>query len=180
MVVEEPFALFITWTCYGTWLPGDPRGYVSDTLQPGNARIPKNNNPGSDYSAGHEFTHKIAKQRQKSDTVYLTREQARIAADNLLETARIRDWRMLRAAVMRNHIHLVVADCPDDGPGVRRILKGNAQAKLSQAQGHSRRWWTAGGSNRYLHSEDAIRAAIRYVTEQRWKLAEIVDMEVVT
>jgi hypothetical protein len=128
MVVEEPFALFITWTCYGTWLPGDPRGYVSDTLQPGNARIPKNNVPGTDYSAGHEFTRKIAKQRQKSETVYLTQAQARLAADNFLETARSRDWRILRAAVMRNHIHLVVADSPDDGPGVRRILKGNAQA----------------------------------------------------
>jgi REP element-mobilizing transposase RayT len=135
MVIEEPFALFITWTCYGTWLPGDSRGYVSDTLQPGNAPIPKNNAPETDYSPGHDFTRETAKKRQKFDTVWLSIIQAGIIVENLLETAHKRDWRILRGAVMRNHIHVVVTDCPDDGPGVRRILKGNAQTQLSQSQG---------------------------------------------
>ena len=178
MIVEEPFALFITWTCYGTWLPGDPRGHVSNTLQFSDAALPKNNVPETDYSPGDKFTNNTAQALQKYPTVYLSQKQACIVADNLLETARKRDWRILRGAVMCNHIHVVITDCPDDGPGVRRILKGNTQAKLSQAIGHSKRWWTENGSNRYLHSEDAIRAVIRYIAAQKGKLAEIVDMEI--
>jgi hypothetical protein len=34
MSADEPFALHITWTCYGTWLPGDQRGHVSNVLLP--------------------------------------------------------------------------------------------------------------------------------------------------
>jgi hypothetical protein len=26
---REPLGYFITWTCYGTWLPGDDRGWTS-------------------------------------------------------------------------------------------------------------------------------------------------------
>ena len=29
----RPFALHITWTCYGTWLPGDERGYVAGAFR---------------------------------------------------------------------------------------------------------------------------------------------------
>jgi REP element-mobilizing transposase RayT len=177
MVIEEPFALFITWTCYGTWLPGDSRGHVSDTLQPGSASIPKNNAPQTEHSPGHEFTLKTAMQRQRFGTVKLTTEQARHLANNLLEVARKHDWRILRAAVMYNHIHLVITDCPDDGPGVRRILKGNSQAKLNHIYQETKRWWTRGGSNRYLHSEEAIRATIKYVAEQKGILSEIIDMD---
>jgi REP element-mobilizing transposase RayT len=178
MVVEEPFALFITWTCYGTWLPGDTRGHVSNTLQYADVALPKQNVPETEYSTGDDFTNKTTKALQKYPSVFLTQEQAGTVANNLIDAARKRDWRILRAAVMNNHLHLVIVDCPDDGPEVRRILKGNTQNALSQTQGHAGRWWTTGGSNRYLHLEEAIRATIKYVAEQKGKLAEIVDMEI--
>jgi REP element-mobilizing transposase RayT len=76
---------------------------------------------------------------------------------------------------MANHVHIVITECPDDGPAVRRILKGVAQAGLSDDAGENRRWWTRGGSDHYLHTEEAILAAIRYVAEQQFKLAEIID-----
>jgi hypothetical protein len=62
---------------------------------------------------------------------------------------------------------------------VRRILKGTSQAILSDKAGENRRSWTRGGSDHYLHSEEAILAAIRYVAEQEYKLAEIIDMRVI-
>ena len=29
MAYSEPLAYFLTWTTYGTWLPGDERGYYT-------------------------------------------------------------------------------------------------------------------------------------------------------
>ena len=175
MVIEEPFALFITWTTYGTWLPGDERGCVSNTLLPGGGFVPKENRIGVDARRDDAFTREQAKQQQNWDSVWLTPDEAFTAISALASAASKRHWRILRAAAMSNHIHVVVTDCPDDGPAVRRILKGNANAELSRARGKSLRWWTTGGSDHYLHGLESIDASIQYVSNQHGKLAEIVD-----
>lgn len=36
-VMDEPLAYFLTWTTYGSWLPGDERGWVD---KPGQIREP--------------------------------------------------------------------------------------------------------------------------------------------
>jgi REP element-mobilizing transposase RayT len=108
----------------------------------------------------------------------LTPAQALHAAEGLVAAARERGWHILRAAVMANHIHVVICHCPDDGPAVRRVLKGVSQSKLSKTAGRSQRWWTAGGSDRYKHGHTAIDAAVDYVARQAYKLVEIVDMQV--
>lgn len=79
---------------------------------------------------------------------------------------------------MRNHVHVLVCNCPDDGPAVRRVLKGVSQAALNDVEG-VRRWWTSGGSDRYKHGNDAIEAAFAYVANQEGKLVEIVETQVV-
>ena len=178
MGADEPFGLFITWTCYGTWLPGDQRGYVSDTPRPDAPYTRKKNVPGTPYSADDAYTHNRARQRQKSSTAELSREQAGVVVEGLVEAAAGRQWRILRAAVMYGHVHVVITGCPDDGPQVRRVLKGTTQARLSKHVGRPRRWWTKGGSDRYLHGEAAICAKVDYVAQQEGLLAEIVDMEV--
>jgi hypothetical protein len=46
--LPEPLAYFLTWPTYGTWLPGDERGWVQyrHGLQP----------PGSNQGAGGSYT----------------------------------------------------------------------------------------------------------------------------
>src|SRR6266852_1278521 len=118
MMNDRPFALHITWTCYGTWLPGDRRGHVSNVLLPEGGFRPKENVPGTPYSRGDKFTHQRARALQKEPTVYLTAEQALVVAVSLNQAAQARGWRILRGAVMANHIHVVLMDCPNDGPAV--------------------------------------------------------------
>jgi REP element-mobilizing transposase RayT len=174
---ERPFAIHITWTCYGTWLPGDSRGYVSNTLLPEGGYQRKQNTPGTAVAVDDPYTRQRARALQKGPTVYLTAEEALCAARSLVDAARKRGWRILRGAVMSNHVHVVVTRCPDDGPEVRRILKGNSQASLSEATGRYQKWWTAGGSDRYKHDHAAIEAADVYVAQQAGMLAQITDME---
>jgi REP element-mobilizing transposase RayT len=177
MATDQPFALLITWTCYGTWLPGDRRGYVSNTLLPQGGSLPKQNTPGTPITSDDSFTQQRARASQKAPSALLCADLALETAKALVEAARKRGWRIMRGAVMVNHVHVVVMDCPDDGPVVRRILKGCSQAALSEKTRASRRWWTGGGSDRYKHGWEAIEAAIEYVAQQPGMLAEIVDMQ---
>jgi len=178
MPSDRPFALLVTWTCYGTWLPGDSRGYVSNTLLLERGFEPKQNTPGTPYIADDNYTRERARALQRGDTAYLSPALALVAAQALIEAAKDRGWRIVQGAIMANHVHVVVQDCPDDGPTVRRILKGTSQNALSRHVGKNKRWWTSGGSDRYKHGEPAIRAAIEYVARQRRALAQIVDMRV--
>jgi REP element-mobilizing transposase RayT len=115
---------------------------------------------------------------QQGETVWLTQAQALCAAKALVAAAQTRGWRILHAAAMANHVHVLLCNCPDDGSAVCRVLKGVSQAALNDAEGKSQRWWTAGGSDRYKHCNAAIEAADKYIAEQERKLAEIVDLEV--
>jgi hypothetical protein len=173
--IDQPFALLITWTCYGTWLPGDRRGYVSNTLRPAGNFERKRNLPGTPVAADDPYTRAVARSHQRRPTVWLSSALAFAAADALSEAACLRRWQLLRGAVMANHCHVVVFDCPDSGPLVRRILKGVSQRALSRAVGQPRRWWTQGGSDRYLHGHAAIEAAIHYVADQQRMLATILN-----
>jgi REP element-mobilizing transposase RayT len=112
--------------------------------------------------------------------VGLSAEEALCAARSLVGAARERGWWIVRGAVMANHVHVVITDCPDDGPAVRRILKGNSQSALGKERGRRQRWWTAGGSDRYKHDHTAIEAAVAYVSRQPGMLAQIIDMQAST
>ncbi len=171
----RPFALHITWTTYSTWLPGDERGHVSNILLPDGDIIHKHNTPGTPYAAGDDFTRQQARDLQSGDTVWLTAPQALCACQALAAATAKRGWRLVRAAAMANHIHNVVIDCPNDGPLVRRILKGVSQAALSDFAGRNQRWFTAGGSDRYKNDDEAINNAIQYVADQPYQLARVID-----
>jgi len=176
---DQLFAMFFTWTTYGTWLPGDERGHVSNTLRSTGGFEQKQNQPETPYAAGDDFTRERARSLQKWQTVRLDEPQAIVVAESLVKLSETREWMILRAAVMSNHVHVVLTKCPTDGPAVRRILKGVTQSDLSKFVGESRRWWTAGGSDRLRQGEQSILETVRYTANQTGKLAEIVENRVV-
>ncbi len=175
---EVIFALHESWTCYGTWLPGDERGYVSNMLTDEGYR-PKHSVPGTPCDCDDERTRRRAEQLQAHPTVRLSPAQARCVAEAICAAAIDRDWVVLQGAVMANHAHMVVTNCPDDGPAVRRVLKGVSQAALSRQAERPGRWWTRGGSDRYKHGATAVRNAVQYVADQPYMLVAIVNNEVV-
>lgn len=176
---NSPFALFITWTSYGTWLPGDPRGYVSNTLREDGAFEPKRNQRGTPYSRGDPRTLASAQRLQKHNTVWLNAGQAVTAAEALIKAAAERHWFIIRAAIMASHIHTLTTDCPDDGSAVLRIFKGVTSAELSNKAGRPGRWWTHGGSVRYLHDQRSIDAVESYIRRQKGIFREVVQMRVI-
>ena len=170
-----PFALHVTWTTYGTRLPGDARGYVSNTIKPHGGFERKENAPGTPVRAADAYTNERAVALQRFPAVLLSREQAHWTAEELVAVATKEGWIVLRAAVMRNHVHVLVAECPDNGPLVRRKLKGVTQTGLNRRFGRPMKWWTDDGSNRYKHDAAAIEAAVNYIANQPGMLAGVID-----
>jgi hypothetical protein len=91
----------LTWTTYGTWLPGDRRGFVSDVVDGIGPEV-RHNIPGTPVDADDERVRARALENLVGQPVWLTTEQAAIALAQFQETAAFRGWSLLAAAVMAN------------------------------------------------------------------------------
>jgi len=118
----------------------------------------------------------------KSSPIRLHTDQAIHLRDQMMQTATVRDWRILAMAVMSNHIHVVVG-VPGDPDPVRilRDFKSYGSRALSERWGKppGDRWWTRGGSTRKLPDTPAVFAAIAYVRNQPYPLATWLDPDFV-
>src|SRR4051795_862819 len=126
-VHDENFALLITWTCYGTWLPGDCRGYVSNTRRPDSSYERTHNIPGTQFTANDPVTRQYSAEKQQHTTATLDQEHAPVAARGILDACANRNWHVVRAALMWNHVHVIVVQCPDNGP--KSAASSRASAK---------------------------------------------------
>lgn len=159
----------LTWTTYGTWLPGDRRGFVSNVPDGPGPEV-RHNIPGTPYDADDVSVRQRARDNLVGDPVWLTAEQAAIVLEQFRLTAAYRGWSLLAAAVMANHVHLVVGVPGDPDPAqllhdfksyATRALKAHGQVPSGG------RWWTESGSRRKLSGARAVQAASAYVLNQQ-------------
>ena len=86
------------------------------------------------------------------------------------ETAEYRGWELLTAAVLSNHIHLVVGvDGDPDGGDILGDFKSYASRRLNRLYGArlNGSWWAESGSRRVLKREHDLIEAVRYVARQK-------------
>jgi REP element-mobilizing transposase RayT len=170
----------ITSTTYGTWLPGDARGFV------GRVWDARPDDPGAttlrathdtiDTPYDRDMPGLEAKSRSlmKGEPILLTAEQAHAVLNQFVETAEYRQSLLHAASVMANQFHLVVsAPAGIQTDAVLRDFKSYAARVLNRQWGKPRSgtWWTASGSRRRLPDDRAVESAIRYVWRQHRVLA---------
>jgi REP element-mobilizing transposase RayT len=168
----------LTWTTYGTWLPGDGRGFVSELRDESGEKV-LHNTPGTPCDADLPPLQAYAASIMSEDAVRLDQAQADAVAAQLRETAAHRGWWILVLAVMANHVHVVVG-VPGD-PDPKKLLgdfKGWATRRLKEGWPGRENWWTEGGSKRRKKSAEAIRAAVVYVRDQPNALVVCIDPRV--
>jgi REP element-mobilizing transposase RayT len=161
-------AWLLTWTTYGTWLPGDKRGSVT-RIRESPAPRQMHNAPGTPYDGRMPGLEAAAQQSLKGPPIFLDRAQAERITAQFKESAKCRGWRLLASAVMRNHVHLVVlADDSVKSADLVRTFKSYASRALNadSPKPAGGRWWTTSASRRPLPDERAIQAAVRYAREQ--------------
>jgi REP element-mobilizing transposase RayT len=157
--MSSVLAYHITWTTYGTWLPGDSRGWVKwgewgvkppDPEREHNARV-----------------------RMLEPAVVLTAEQRDIVEKAIRDHSSVRRWFLHAVNVRSNHVHTVVT-ADRDADEVMNQLKAWCARRLSDAAGlvgavaktaGRRRWFTEGGNKESIDNEEYLENAIRYVLE---------------
>ncbi len=160
---------------YGTWLPGDRRGSVTDVRDrrlsdPVSSHRLTHNKPGEACEAHLAGLERSAHSRLKGPPILLTTPQAAVFLEQLRETATYRGWLLQAVAIMTNHFHLVVAVTGDPKP--RKILadfKSYGTRALNRQFGRppSETWWATNGSKRKLPDQRAIAGAINYVLHKQ-------------
>jgi REP element-mobilizing transposase RayT len=155
----DVLAYHIVWTTYGTWLPGDARGWVQSGkwgIQP------------PDLEREQQ-----ARAMMAGEMVVLSQEQRDAVEQAIRENCRIRGWTLHAVNVRSNHIHVVVTS-DRDGDATRDQLKSSASRCLSDLAGLTvpvarkagrKRWWTEGGDAEKICDERYLENAIRYVLE---------------
>lgn len=157
--MSEPLAYHITWTAYGTWLHGDPRGWIetgaSCVLPPDEARLRR------------------ARERMTQPPVEFDETQRSLIERVIEEHCRIRGWHLHARNVRSNHVHIVVTAnrSPEE---VMNQLKAWCSRRLSDAAGLTDatgkkagrwKWFTEHGSTRWINDETYLENAVRYVIE---------------
>ncbi len=159
----EPLAYFLTWSTYGTWLPGDQRGWVL-------------------YRRGMQSPDAIlerqAKARMKEDACRLDEEERRLVELTICDHCRVRGWTLHAVNCRSNHVHVVVAATVHDPNTMREQFKAWCTRRLKELLVARRRqitlqdtssdvvrenWWAERGSGLYVNDEDGLQAVIDYV-----------------
>lgn len=148
----SPLGLFITWTVYGTFLPGDARGWKHRGVGPQTAR---------------PLLETWHRDRLSHDVITLDDSMRRIAEAAIREICGVRSWSLWAMSVRSNHVHIVVTAPEYDPKLVRDQLKAKATMELRRAfpVWKDRPVWTEKGDIEFLDRETEIQQCVVYVRE---------------
>ena len=156
---SDPVAYFITWTTYGSWLPGDQRTWVDHPRSGHGARLFDEDKRRAAY----------AKSLLKQHPVVLTPQQRTCIEETIRSLCEFRKWTLHAVNCRTNHVHVVVS-APDCSPEkVLNQMKAWCSRRLNeQPDGASQtRRWTRHGSTRYLNDEDSVHRAVHYTLHEQ-------------
>jgi REP element-mobilizing transposase RayT len=155
--LSESLAIFLTWPTYGTWLPGDERGW---------------NKYKQGRFAGDAARKIDAEKRMVNEACSLTEEERELVQSTIKEHCAIKGWLLYAVNCRTTHIHVVVG-CRTPAREIRRQLKAWTSRRLRERQLSMHvdpakirsDWWAERGSIRYLHDQKSLESVIYYVNE---------------
>jgi REP element-mobilizing transposase RayT len=161
--MPDALAYFLTWTCYGTWLPGDERGWVKYRR---GMQLP-------DPSLMAKATARLAE-----PICLLDHQQRTVVEETIRDHCRIREWALYAVNCRSNHVHVVVG-ANAHPKTIREQFKAWSTRRLKELE-HDRRkgagdsrplegirknWWAERGSGLYVNDEEGLEDIVFYVRE---------------
>jgi len=156
----EPLAYHISWTCYGQWLHGDPRGFVDR----------QHHTPGEPYIYDDPHRRSAAANRLAEPPCWLTEDQRHVTQQAIREACAFRNWELSAVNTQPDHVHVVVRAPGHTGKQVRARLKDRATRALKGANGRESgrmHLWTEGGKVELICDERHWQQVIDYVNNRQ-------------
>ncbi|MFN8742406.1 MAG: hypothetical protein ACK5YR_20940 [Pirellula sp.] len=153
----EPLAFFLTWTTYGTWLPGDERGWT-DARKGKRGYEPRLYKHATDMLSEPPFT--------------LSEFHRSIVFETISDHCNVRNWILHSCNPRTNHVHVVVTAPSRHPKDVRIQFQSWCTRRLRERGLERKNVWTENGSERYLNTDFELEAAIKYSNEAqdlKWK-----------
>ena len=149
--MQDPIAFFLTISTYGTWLPGDERGWV-------------------EYQRGWKLPSpplELESQAKMTEGACILNPQQRLIVETqLLETCNHRGWVLYAKNCRSNHVHIVVGADNVAPKKLRGDLKAWCTRRLKETSDPCREnWWAERGSIRWVFSEEELARVIEYVND---------------
>ena len=140
----------VTWTTYGSWLPGDQRGYVKHgKIIPGDPKILQ-----------------ACLMLQKSATVKFDTKARAIVRNAILDEAKRIGHTIEALTVCTNHVHLVARPCKESIGAIVSRYKNVSMFALRK-HGQVGRVWTRGFDKRFCFAQDDLNRRIEYVRKHQ-------------
>ncbi len=162
-------AYFITFTTYGTWLPGMAKGSVDR----------EHNAFGTPWVPADEERERLAREAMVQEPYVMRQSERDMVCQAIVGLATDRHWQLLAMHVRSNHVHVVIA-ADRDPERIMSDMKARASRDLVRAGFGTadRRRWTRHGSTRHLFREADICNKVRYtLNEQGERMAWYVHPE---
>lgn len=146
-------AYFSTWTTYGTWLPGDSRGWYRR---------------GAGFQDADPTRRFDALVTMMETAVVLDPDQRRLVERTVADHCAIRNWFLHAVNCRTNHVHVVVT-APGRPIGLpREQFKSWCTRRLKERErpgpeAARENWWTERGWDEYIDDETALADVIGYV-----------------
>ena len=149
-------AFFSTWTTYGTWLPGDPRGWYE---------------PSRGLKLADRLKELTSHLRAVQSPLLLNRDQRLLVEWTIADHCRIRKWTLHAVNCRSNHVHAIVTAVGRDIEAPREQFKAWCTRKLKELErslGVEKvrdDWWTERGWDEFIDDEIGLGEANAYVRE---------------
>jgi len=148
-------AYFSTWTTYGTWLPGDQRGW---------------------YQSGGGLRHHDAMRNLEAallmneSALVLDPEQRRLVEKTIADHCAIRNWTLHAVNCRSNHVHVAVTAPNRTIEVPREQFKAWCTRKLkeherSRSLSPREEWWTERGWDEFIDTDEALADVVFYVVD---------------
>ncbi len=152
-------AIFSTWTTYGTWLPGDERGWYKQ---------------GEGPQAANRMRMRVSAILLRESCVLLDPAQRQLVEQTVIDHCAIRGWSLHAINCRTNHVHVALT-APDRSIELpREQFKAWCTRKLETRRRTTdpnatvrQNWWTDRGWDEYLDDDDALAEVIAYICERQ-------------
>jgi len=155
----------VTWTTYGSWLPGDPRGFRTRKHKR-HVPPPKRYSDGGDFYNPQDYREILeCATRECKGCVTLNEKHRSFLRRKLVEIGRDKGFPLKAVHVGRTHVHVLLQSDGADVPRIVNLLKGITSRGLSE-HGLPGRVWTRGYHMRVI-PENALPGALRYLKSHK-------------